>query len=207
MTLATTLPYAGDLRGKVVDLSPLTWDDVPALLDIARSAPDEFALTSTPRNPEEAQAYFGEALADVAAGVSYLATVRDKSGKVIGTSRLRAYDSRHNRCELGYTWYHPSVFRTAVNVECKLMLLEFAFDRLGVNRVQLQTDARNVRSQKAILSLGAQHEGVLKRHMVAKDGYVRDTVIFAITDVTWPTVRLGLRERLAKRLEAAPSPG
>src|SRR5690606_36578386 len=71
VTLAKTLPYAGDLRGKVVDLSPLTWDVVPALLDIARSAPDEFALTTTPRIAEEAQAYFGEALADVAAGVSY----------------------------------------------------------------------------------------------------------------------------------------
>lgn len=206
MTL-TTLPYPGDLQGQVVDLSPLTWDDVPALLEVALSAPDEFALTSTPRSAEEAKAYFGEALADVEAGVSYLATVRDKTGTVIGTSRLRAYDRRHQRCELGYTWYHPSVFRTAVNVECKLLLLEFAFERLGVNRVQLQTDARNVRSQKAILALGAQHEGVLKRHMIAKDGYVRDTVVYAITDVTWPTVRLGLRERLAKKLEASPASG
>lgn len=206
MTL-TKLPYPGELEGKVVDLSPLTWDDVPALLDVALFAPDEFALTSTPRSAEEAQAYFGEALSDVAAGTSYLVTVRDKTGRVIGTSRLRAYDPRHQRCELGYTWYHPSVFRTAVNVECKLLLLEFAFDGLGVNRVQLQTDARNVRSQKAILSLGAQHEGVLKRHMIAKDGYVRDTVVYAITDVTWPTVRLGLRERLAKKLEASPASG
>lgn len=199
----TTLPYTGDLHGEVVDLSPLTWDDVPALLAIATATPEQFELTSTPRDAEEAEAYFGEALADVAAGTSYLVTVRDKAGKVIGTSRLRAFERRHMRCELGYTWYHPSAFGTAVNAECKLLLLEFAFDRLGVNRVQLQTDARNLRSQKAILALGAQHEGVLKRHMIAKDGYVRDTVVYAITDITWPTVRQGLRERLARKLAAS----
>lgn len=200
MTRKTALPYTGTLSGKVVDLSPLVWDDVPALLEIALATPEEFDLTSTPRDEAEADAYFGEALADVAAGISYLATVRDRSGKVIGTSRLRAYVARHDRCELGYTWYHPSVFGTAVNTECKLLLLELAFEKLGVKRVQIQTDARNLRSQRAILALGAQQEGVLKRHMIAKDGYVRDTVVYAITDVTWPTVRLGLVERLNERL-------
>ncbi len=203
MTQALTLPYEGSLEGQVVTLSPLTWDDVPALMTVARAAPNEFDLTSTPRDDAEAQAYFGEALSEVASGSAYLVTVRDRDGAIIGTSRIRAFDRRHMRCELGYTWYHPSVFRTAVNTECKLMLLEFAFERLGVNRVQLQTDARNVRSQKAILALGARHEGVLRRHMIAKDGYVRDSVIFAITDVTWPSVRLGLRERLDRRLAAA----
>ncbi len=202
MTDPLTLPYEGSLEGQVVSLSPLTWEDVPDLMAVATATPDEFDLTSTPRDDTEAQAYFGEALGEVAAGTAYLVTVRDRTGKIIGTSRIRAFDRRHMRCELGYTWYHPSVFRTAVNTECKLLLLEFAFERLGVNRVQLQTDARNVRSQKAILALGARHEGVLKRHMIAKDGYVRDSVIFAITDITWPTVRLGLRERLDKRLAA-----
>lgn len=200
MTPRIRLPYDGAVEGRVVRLTPLSWDDVPALMEIARAAPEEYELTSTPRDDAEGQAYFSEALAEVAAGTAHVVTVRDLSGAVIGTSRLRAYDARHARCELGYTWYHPRVFRTAVNTECKLLLLELAFEGLGVHRVQIQTDARNLRSQRAILALGAQFEGVLRRHMVAKDGYVRDSVIFSITDVTWPTVRLRLRERLEERL-------
>ena len=200
MTERVTLPYSGTLEGRVVRLDPLTWDDVPALLDIAQAAPDEYDLTSTPREAREADAYFRDALAEVAAGTAHVVTVRDVQGRVVGTSRLRNYDAKHLRCELGYTWYHPSAFRTAVNTECKLLLLRFAFDDLGVNRVQIQTDARNLRSQRAIAALGAELEGVLRRHMIAKDGYVRDSVIYAITDVTWPSVRLRLEERLAARL-------
>lgn len=200
MTPRVSLPFRGTLEGEVVDLDPLSPDDVPALLAIAQAAPSEYDLTSTPRDAAEAEAYFGEALAEVAAGTAHVVTVRDKAGAVVGTSRVRAYDSRHARCELGYTWYHPSAFRTAVNTECKLLLLRFAFDDLGVNRVQIQTDARNLRSQRAIAALGAELEGVLRRHMIAKDGYVRDSVVYAITDVTWPSVRLRLEERLAARL-------
>ncbi len=206
MTSRVELPFHGTLEGRVVRLTPLTPGDVPDLLAIARAAPEEYDLTSTPRDAAEAEDYFGEALAEVASGTAHVVTVRDLAGAVLGTSRLRAYDARHRRCELGYTWYHPSVFRTAVNTECKLLLLELAFEGLGVNRVQLQTDARNLRSQRAILALGAEFEGVLRRHMVAKDGYVRDSVIFSVVSTTWPTVRLRLRERLEERLaRGAPS--
>lgn len=207
MTPRVSLPFRGTLEGEVVDLDPLSPDDVPALLAIAQAAPSEYDLTSTPRDAAEAEAYFGEALAEVAAGTAHVVTVRDKAGAVVGTSRVRAYDSRHARCELGYTWYHPRVFRTAVNTECKLLLLQLAFEGLGVHRVQIQTDARNLRSQKAILALGAEFEGVLRRHMVAKDGYVRDSVIFSIVDTTWPSVRLRLRERLEERLARTAAAG
>jgi len=207
VTERVTLPYSGTLEGRVVRLDPLTWDDVPALLDIAQAAPDEYDLTSTPREAREADAYFRDALAEVAAGTAHVVTVRDVQGRVVGTSRLRNYDAKHLRCELGYTWYHPRVFRTAVNTECKLLLLQLAFEGLGVHRVQIQTDARNLRSQKAILALGAEFEGVLRRHMVAKDGYVRDSVIFSIVDTTWPSVRLRLRERLEERLARTAAAG
>src|SRR5690606_19901644 len=139
-------------------------------------------------------------LAAMAAGTAHIVAVRDKAGEVLGTSRLSQYSREHRRCELGFSWYHPKVFRTAVNTETKLLLLSFAFDSLLVNRVQLQTDVRNLRSQKAITALGASFEGVLRRHMVVKDGYVRDTMIYAITDVTWPTVKAGLQARLESKL-------
>jgi len=202
MSAPHTLPTDVVLRGRVVDLWPLSEADLPALNAIAFAHPEEFALTSTPTDEQESEAYFAPVLAAMAAGTAHIVTVRDKGGEVLGTSRLSQYSEEHRRCELGFSWYHPKVFRTAVNTESKLLLLTFAFESLLVNRVQLQTDTRNLRSQKAITALGASFEGVLKRHMVAKGGYVRDTMIYAITDVTWPTVKAGLQERLESKLSA-----
>lgn len=199
------LPTGKVLHGRVVDLAPLTRADLPALNEIAFAYRDEFALTSTPTDEADSEAYFGPVMAAMAAGTAHIVAVRDKAGEVLGTSRLSQYSHEHQRCELGFSWYHPKVFRTAVNTESKLLLLTFAFESLKVNRVQLQTDTRNLRSQQAILALGASFEGVLKRHMVVKDGYVRDTMIYAITDLTWPTVKAGLQARLDSKLAAANS--
>ena len=74
---------------------------------------------------------------------------------------------------------------------------------MALNRVQLVTDTRNLRSQRSIRALGASYEGVLRRHKIAKDGYVRDSMLFAITDVTWPTVKTHLQARLQRRLAQA----
>ena len=197
------LPTDEGLNGQVVDLAPLTRADLAALNEIAFSFQSEFELTSTPTDEETSEAYFAPVLAAMAAGTTHAVVVKDKRGEVLGTSRISQYDAAHRRCELGFSWYHPRVFRTAVNTEVKLLLLGFAFETLKVNRVQLQTDSRNLRSQAAILALGASFEGVLKRHMVAKDGYVRDSMIYAITDVTWPSVKADLAERLARKLAAA----
>lgn len=200
MATPVALPTDIVLEGKVVVLTPLARDDLPALEAIAFAHPDEYRLTSTPTTTEESEAYFAPVMAARAAGTAHPVTVRDKSGAVLGTSRLSQYSLEHRRCELGFSWYDPKVFRTAVNTESKLLLLTFAFEGLAVNRVQIQTDTRNLRSQRAISALGATFEGVLKRHMVVKDGYVRDTMIYAITDVTWPTVKSGLQARLAAKL-------
>jgi RimJ/RimL family protein N-acetyltransferase len=88
------------------------------------------------------------------------------------------------------------VWATAVNPECKLLLLQHAFDVLGINRVALITDAMNKRSQSAIAKLGAVREGVLRAHMIAQGGRVRDSVVFSIVAAEWPKVREGLAARL-----------
>lgn len=200
MTAAVTLPTDVVLTGSLVRLEPLTHGHVPALLQIAVAQPDEFRLTSTPTNEAEADKYFGAVLAQQAAGTAHPVAVLDLAGRVIGTSRLTEVDTRHLRCELGFTWYDPALFQTGVNIDCKLLLLGFAFDSLGMHRVQIHTDTRNVRSQRAILALGARFEGVLRRHQVAKDGYVRDTMVYGITDLDWPDVEPHLRARLERRL-------
>ena len=90
--------------------------------------------------------------------------------------------------------------RTAVNTECKYLLLKHAFEGLGCLRVQLKTDLRNERSQKAIERIGAVREGVLRNHMLLPDGHVRHSVFYSIVDSEWPAVKTMLEEKLGYRL-------
>jgi len=117
---------------------------------------------------------------------------------VVGTSSLGDWDLINERVHLGWTAYRPRWWGTAVNAECKLLLLGHAFDSCGFGRVKLQTDALNTRSQAAISRLGASREGVLRRHMRRADGTFRDTVVFSVLRDEWPDVRANLLGRLER---------
>ena len=119
-----------------------------------------------------------------------------KTGRVVGSTRFLDPVERHRRVEIGATWYAPDTWSTVVNAECKLLLLRHAFEGWGANRVALLTDILNVRSQAAIRKLGAREEGVLRAHMIVKNGRVRDSVLFSITRPEWPHVRTNLEERV-----------
>lgn len=123
-------------------------------------------------------------------------------GSVVGTSSYLEVSVSDARLEIGSTAYTPAVWGTAVNPEVKLLLLGHAFDTLGAGRVQLKTDVRNQRSQRAIDRLGATYEGTLRRYQRRADGTVRDTVVFSVTAEEWPRVRDGLRQRLASSVRA-----
>ena len=118
------------------------------------------------------------------------------AGTVVGTSSLADPSLPDERIHLGWTGYTPSVWGTAVNPECKLLLLAHAFQTCGFGRVKIQTDQLNTRSQAAIGRLGAVREGVLRRHQVRADGTFRDTVVFSILASEWPAVKAGLLARL-----------
>jgi N-acetyltransferase len=117
-------------------------------------------------------------------------------GSVVGWSCFLEVDQHAARCEIGGTAYAVPVWGTAVNPEAKLLLLSYAFDELRMGRVQLKTDIRNVRSQRAIAGLGATYEGVLRRYQRRADGTVRDSVLFSVTAEDWPAVRARLESRL-----------
>lgn len=124
-----------------------------------------------------------------------------RSGRIVGSSSYLDIDPVHRGVEIGFTWYTPEARGTRVNPASKLLLLEHAFGPLfggRCERVQLKCDGRNERSQRAIAKLGAVREGVLRKHRVLKDGFVRDTVMFSITREEWPKVREGLLARLAE---------
>jgi len=118
------------------------------------------------------------------------------AGRIVGTTSLGDVDLANERVHLGWTAYAPDVWSSAVNPECKLLLMQHAFDECGFGRVKIQTDLINERSQAAIAKLGAEREGVLRRHTKRADGTWRDTVVFAVTIDDWPRVRMGLEARL-----------
>lgn len=121
---------------------------------------------------------------------------RLEDGKLVGSTRYLNLSPKDRRLEIGSTWYDRSVWAGQVNPECKLLLIGQAFDTWGANRVELRCDGRNARSRAAIARLGATEEAVLRRHMYAPDGFLRDTVVFAIMPEDWTAVRAGLEARL-----------
>ena len=119
------------------------------------------------------------------------------AGTVVGWSSFLDIVPNDARLEIGNTSYDPAVWGTVVNPETKLLLMGYAFDTLGMGRVQLKTDIRIHRSQQAIHRLGATYEGVLRRYNRRRDGSVRDTVMFSVIAEEWPRVRDGLADRVS----------
>jgi RimJ/RimL family protein N-acetyltransferase len=126
------------------------------------------------------------------------AVVRKSDGRIVGSTRYLNIDVANKRLEIGHTWYARDTWSSAVNPSCKFLLFEHSFEALGWNRVELKCDARNKRSRAAILKLGAKEEGTLRKHMVLRDGYVRDTIYFSVVADEWPSVRNVLRQRIAQ---------
>ena len=121
------------------------------------------------------------------------------SGRVLGTTSYHDILPGVDRVEIGYTWYRQSAQRSHVNTTCKLMLLAHAFDTLGCAVVGFRTDNFNHASQKAIERLGAKKDGVIRHHMMRRDGTVRDTVMYSIVRGEWPEIRAHLRYLLDRR--------
>lgn len=123
---------------------------------------------------------------------------RKTDQKIVGSTRYYNIDFAHRRLAIGFTWYTKEAQGTSINPECKLLLLEQAFEKLEMNRVEFMTDSRNLHSQAAIKKLGATQEGLLRQHMILEDGYIRDSVIFSITKSDWPLAKNNLQDRLSK---------
>ena len=196
------------LEGTSVRLEPLAPSHIPDLLAIAEATPEGFRYTSTPTTPAEAEAYFGRAFSERDRGVAYPFVLLGKGEdggetEVVGTSRFADIRLAHRGCELGFTWLAPQVRGTAVNLESKYLMLRHAFEQLDFLRVYFYTDARNTRSQRAILKLGATYEGTLRAERVMQDGFVRDTLLYSVIHSEWADVKAGLEARLAAKRAAA----
>lgn len=177
------------LEGKRVTLLPLHESHIPSLIAAAND-PAIWSYMTPLAQPTDVQKFVQQALEEQQAGQGIPFSVYDRvTDTIVGSTRFFDISAAHRHLEIGHTWYNPTVWRTRVNTECKYLLLQYGFETLNLLRVQLKTDGRNERSQAAIARLGAQKEGVLRKHRVLHDGYVRDTVMFSILDQEWPQVK------------------
>jgi RimJ/RimL family protein N-acetyltransferase len=131
-------------------------------------------------------------------GAMPFAVRQNATGDVVGCTRYFNVDAANRRLEIGHTWYSKRVQRTAINTECKLLLLTHAFDVLRCIAVEFRTHWFNHASRVAIERLGAKQDGVLRNHQLLADGSKRDTVVFSIIDGEWPAVRQHLKFQLER---------
>lgn len=189
-----------ELVGERVRLEPLELRHHAGLCEAVRDGSLwELAVTTVP-HPDDVRGYIADAVAGRAAGTQIpYATVDAATGRVIGSTRLMVINTANRRLEIGWTFLAASWQRSGANAEAKLLMLTHAFEAMGMNRVELLTDVRNAKSRAAITRIGAKPEGVLRHHMVMRDGWIRDTAVYSITRPEWPDVKQGLRTRLAAR--------
>lgn len=187
------------LRGAHVTLEPLEH----AHEDGIRAAAADGELwrlwyTSVP-SPEKTATWF--AAADdmrERLGALPFAVRHNAGGDIVGSTRYFNVDAANRRLEIGHTWYAKRVQRTAVNTECKLLLLTHAFEALSCIAVEFRTHWFNHASRAAIARLGAKQDGVLRNHQLLPDGSRRDTVVFSIIDAEWPAVKRHLTWQLER---------
>jgi RimJ/RimL family protein N-acetyltransferase len=186
------------LTGKIIRLEPLSEAHVPGLAHVGL---DEniwrFMLYGEVKGEGDLRSWVLDMLERQKRGTDLpFAVIHLQSGQAVGCTRYLNIERAHRSLEIGGTWYGIDYQRTGVNTEAKYLLLRHAFETLDCLRVQLKTDLRNERSQKAIERIGAVREGVLRKHMILPDGWVRDSVIYSILDTEWPGVKGRLEEMM-----------
>ena len=195
------------LEGRLVRLEPLRPELAPALLEAGLVDRQTFVLTGVPDSLESSLAYIQTAVQSREAGLAMpFATVRVADGRVLGSTRFgnleywpwtagnphAKTDGTPDAAEIGWTWLEPTSQRSGINTEAKRLMLGYAFETWHVLRMTFKTDARNTRSRDAIERLGAKFDGVLRAHVPASDGGIRDSAYYSILAAEWPEVRAKL---------------
>ena len=178
------------LQGRYATLEPLARQHT---LDLQRAAADgklwQLWYTSVPA-PQATEGYVDAALRMREDLGAMPFVVRDNAaGDIVGCTRYFNVDATNRRLEIGHTWYAEHTQRTAINTECKLLLLTHAFEKLRCIAVEFRTHWFNQASRAAIARLGAKQDGILRNHQISADGSYRDTVIFSIIESEWPAVK------------------
>jgi RimJ/RimL family protein N-acetyltransferase len=187
------------LEGSTVRLEPIRREHAEIFWEIAKESLDDIFqwIPYRVKTREDFQRLVEKIFEEQERGESVaFATVDRRSGQVIGSTRFMNIDRANRRVEIGSTWIIPARQRTGVNTEAKFLMLRQAFEVWNCFRVELKTDALNLKSRNAILRIGAKEEGTLRRHVLTWTGRVRDSVYFSILDSEWPEVKTALELKL-----------
>jgi RimJ/RimL family protein N-acetyltransferase len=174
------------LENDVVQLRPLTNDDFDILSQFSLQEPELWTYSLVPAGGlENLRTYMDLAIKDKEARKSYLFIVYDKrTGKYAGSTRFYDYQEQHNTVQLGFTWLGKEFQGTELNKNCKLLLLEFAFETLRLDRVEFRADASNALSIAAMKSIGCTVEGILRSNCKSLTGR-RDSIVLSILKIEW----------------------
>jgi len=186
------------LEGSAVRLEPIRHEHAEIFWEIAKNSLDDIFqwIPYRVQTREDFQRLVEKIFEEQARGESVgFATVERASGQLIGSTRFMNIDRANHRVEIGSTWIIPAWQRTGVNTEAKFLMLRHAFEVWKCIRVELKTDALNLKSRNAILRIGAKEEGTLRRHVITWTGRERDSVYFSILDSEWPLVKTTLEQK------------
>ncbi|GAB1715175.1 MAG: GCN5-related N-acetyltransferase [Nitrobacter sp.] len=187
------------LEGRHARLEPLSYDHRDALVEAVRDGELwKIWYTFVPA-PEKMGPEIERRLSLQAAGTMLPFTVRDAEGRIAGMTTYMNVDAASRRVEIGSTWYARRVQRTAVNTQCKLLLLAHAFEKLNCIAVEFRTHVFNHVSRRGIERLGARQDGILRNHQMSPNGTLRDTVVYSILPAEWPTVKAHLAYELDEK--------
>ena len=187
------------LRGAHARLEPLSQEHCGGLTEAVRDgALWKLWYTFIPK-PEDMRKEIDRRLVLQSSGSMLPFTVFDADGKIAGMTTYMNVDTPNRRVEIGSTWYAKRVQRSALNTQCKLLLLTHAFEQLDCIAVEFRTHFFNHQSRRGIERLGAKQDGVLRSHQIAPNGTLRDTVVYSIIASEWPTVQAHLTYQLNEK--------
>jgi RimJ/RimL family protein N-acetyltransferase len=193
------VPQFVTLTGRVVTLVPLSMEQANDLLEAAQSEDIWLHTLDRPQTNAAMQDYIERALKDRDEETAIPFAVRHReTNRFIGCTRYVNIAPLRLGLEIGFTWYAPQFWRTAVNTECKYLLLKYAFETLRYIRVEFQAMSENARSRAAILRLGAVEEGTLRSRIVRRNGQRFNSIFFSILDNEWPAIKAKLEDALKR---------
>ncbi|AUJ70508.1 MULTISPECIES: GNAT family N-acetyltransferase [unclassified Pseudoalteromonas] len=189
-------PTNKPLIGHHVTLEPLSTTHVNALQQAVKDGEAWKLWYANVPNPDDMERYVNTAISQASEGNLAYVVRLNSSNEIVGTTRYYNADIANRRAMLGYTWYSDKVRRTAVNTECKLLLLQQLFEDFDAIAVEFRTHFFNHASRSAIERLGAKLDGILRSHQIGRNSELRDTVVYSIIASEWPTVKQHLLSKL-----------
>ena len=186
------------LENERVLLRPLVQADVANLASFVKDEPTLWKYALTPiKTEQEFEQYIATAVEARQLKSAYPFIVFDKlQNKYVGSTRFYDIQLNNSSTQFGYTWYSESTWGTGLNEHCKLLLLEFAFETIGFERVEFRADNRNKRSIAAMKKIGCTVEGILRNHLPTSDGTRRDSIVLSMLKEEWPRIKAGFLARI-----------